>query len=98
MPKAKKAEQGDAPDDAMAEVRIQKARVQKLEDYIEELQDRIKEAEDREAASDVEFIRDQLDTLAVDVDSSSAPTTSEEWRRCLTGMLRGSDWRNGTWR
>ena len=44
------------------------------------------------------WIREQLDTLAVDVDTSSAPASIEQWRRCLTGMLRGDDWRHGTWR
>jgi hypothetical protein len=43
-------------------------------------------------------LREQIDTLAVDVDTASAPKTFDQWRRCLQGMLRDEDWRHGTWR
>lgn len=48
--------------------------------------------------TDLQWLRDQLDTLAVGADGRSAPQTAEQWRRCLQGMLRGEDWQHGTWR
>jgi len=45
-----------------------------------------------------EWLREQLDTLSVDVDTSSAPQTIDQWRRCLKGIAGGDDWRHGTWR
>lgn len=43
-------------------------------------------------------IRDQIESIATEADSVSAPTTPEQWRRCLQGILRGDDWRYGTWK
>ena len=47
---------------------------------------------------DEEWLREQLDTLSADVDTSSAPQTPDQWRRCLKGIAGGDDWRHGTWR
>lgn len=47
--------------------------------------------------TDLQWLRDQLDTLAVGADRPSAPQTAEQWRRCLQGMLRGEDWQHRAW-
>lgn len=75
-------------------------KIEKLEHRIEELERDANQHEsdrlDEEAA--VEFTREQIDLLATDADTVSAPTTPEQWRRCLKGILAGTDWRYGTWK
>lgn len=44
-------------------------------------------------------IREQLESLATDVDRSCAPQTPEQWRRCLRVLAAGGEWEiDGTWR
>ena len=44
-------------------------------------------------------VRDQLESLATDVDRSCAPQTPEQWRRCLRVIAAGGEWEvDGTWR
>lgn len=72
--------------------------VERHERRADDLEVDLADAEERADHTDEDFMRDQLDTLAVDVDTSSAPATTEQWKRCLQGILKGSDWRHGTWR
>jgi len=67
---------------------------------IKELKDQVAEHEFARTTrrDDEEWLREQLDTLSVDVEASSAPQTSDQWRRCLKGIAGGDDWRHGTWR
>jgi hypothetical protein len=55
--------------------------------------------DDRDAAErERDFLRDQLTELQLQIASPSAPRTHREMTRLLAGLLRGEDWRNGTWR
>lgn len=68
-------------------------RVSHLESEIEELENAAQSHADSEA------IRDQLESLATDVDRSCAPQTPEQWRRCLRVIAAGGEWEvDGTWR
>ncbi len=64
---------------------------------ISELESELGEGEHDHGTSAV-FIREQIDLLATDADTASAPATPEQWKRCLQGILKGSDWRYGTWK
>lgn len=52
--------------------------------------------QDLEMARD--FLRDQIADLSQQIRSVSAPRTRQQMQRLLNGILRGDDWRNGTWR
>lgn len=69
---------------------------------IKELKEQIAEFEQERVTTtrsdNEEWLREQLDTLAIDVDTSSAPQNHDQWRRCLKGIAGGDDWRHGTWR
>lgn len=78
-------------------------RIEELEDQVEKLEGEIFEMneaaeQDRVDAREADsFLRDQIESLAIDVNSSSAPQTGEQWKRCLEGMLRDYPWQNRTW-
>lgn len=52
----------------------------------------------REAAEELDFLRDQLAELHLQLAGPSAPRKKSQLARLIAGMLRGEDWRNGTWR
>lgn len=93
MAKKAASRKTDELDEANSRIEDLETRVEQLEGELAQLEVD-GEVEDRGA----EFMRDQLDTLAVEVDSSSAPSTHDQWRRCLNGIRRGDDWRHGTWK
>lgn len=68
-------------------------RVSHLEGEIEELENAV------ESHADSKTIREQLESLATDVDRPCAPQTPEQWRRCLRVIAAGGEWEvDGTWR
>ncbi len=72
---------------------------QQIKDLKEQVADYEQEREHRELTRVKEsWLREQLDNLAIDVDTSSAPQTHDQWRRCLKGIAGGDDWRHRTWR
>lgn len=88
--------------------------IQRLESELEDALDRLERSEalgETEAARmekhrrgyetdrrDRDFLRDQLTDLQQQIASPSAPRTRGQMARLLAGLLRGEDWRNGTWR
>lgn len=86
-----KAKSKSVNDDIAEQLDGARDRIRELESRIEDLEGAI----DEEPSS---FALDQLESLAIDVDSSSAPQTHDQWRRCLNGIRRGDDWRHGTWK
>jgi hypothetical protein len=81
---------------ADAEIEAYRSRIKDLEGQVEDLQQAAEYAQTRH--DDENWLREQLDTLAIDVDTSSAPQNHDQWRRCLKGIAGGDDWRYGTWR
>lgn len=45
-----------------------------------------------------EELRGQLENLSTHIMSPSAPRSRQQMRRLIDGLLRGEDWRHGTWR
>lgn len=45
-----------------------------------------------------DFLREQLTELAAQIRSASAPRSRQQMARLLAGVLRGEDWRHGSWR
>lgn len=76
-----------------SELDLARQQIRDLEEQVAELECGRTTRHDNE-----EWLREQLDTLSVDVDTSSAPRTIDQWRRCLKGIAGGDDWRHGTWR
>jgi hypothetical protein len=54
---------------------------------------------DSDDTIDLAAIRENLDSLAVAIESGSpsVPATPDHWRRCLREIARGVDWNNRTW-
>lgn len=90
-----KAKSKSVSDDIAEQLDGARDRIRELESRIEDLEGELEGAIDEEPSS---FALDQLESLAIDVDSSSAPQTYDQWRRCLNGIRRGEDWRHGTWK
>jgi chromosome segregation ATPase len=53
-----------------------------------------------ESDGELESMRDQLDSLAVAIESgrTSIPQTPAQWMRCLQAIAKGGEWEHGTWR
>lgn len=64
------------------------------EDEYKKLKSKAADLEEQIKSGMEEFLRDQLDTLAVDPPTA----TPEQMTRLCNGILRGEDWRHGTWR
>jgi len=88
--------QSKAEPDRDSELEAARRRIEHLEKDVADLEQAAEYAETRH--NNEEWLREQLDTLAIDVDTSSAPANHDQMRRCLKGIAEGSDWRNGTWR
>lgn len=67
---------------------------ERSERRIDDLQGEINDLNEQIEDSSEEFLRDQIDTLAVDPPTA----TPEQLTRLYNGILRGEDWRHGTWR
>jgi hypothetical protein len=81
------------------ELELANERIEELEERVEELEGELSSLDQFcDVGSRDEALRDQLGGLAIDCDTASAPQTQEQWRRCIESMLRGTDWRAGTWR
>lgn len=85
-------------DVAKLEIRLEEMRSENenLEKQVDYLQGEINELNEQIEGSSEEFLRDQLDTLAIDLDPSTL--TRQQFARLCSGILRGEDWRHGTWR
>lgn len=64
------------------------------EDEYQKLKSKAADLEKQIKSGREEFFRDQIDTLAVDPPTA----TPEQLTRLFNGILRGEDWRHGTWR
>lgn len=83
----------DELDDAEREIESLENQAEDSHDHCE------RQRKDLEAdAARHEWIREQLQELEQQIGSPSAPTTRGEMARLIVGLLRGEDWRNGTWR
>lgn len=87
------ASHGERAAEDKAEIEMLRERKKELEERNDEL------LEHEDEAAMAERMRDQLESLATDVDRPSAPQTPEQWRRVLRVIAAGGEWEiDGTWR
>lgn len=72
-------------------------RANQARDEANEARDNLQDAHDT-ACADLEFLREQIADLAMNIASPSAPRSKGEMARLLNGLLNGQHWQHCTWR